>query len=69
VINPARTGEIDTRHLSLVEWHDFIAAAILRMRSATAIHFLPGWQESYGARIEHLVAMKMGLVLVEVHCG
>lgn len=66
VINPAITGEEDTAGLQMVGWHDYMASALNRIRAATAICYLPGHEESYGARIEELVAMKMGLERVEL---
>ena len=66
VINPAVTGEADTKHMERVDWHDYMASALLRIRHATAICFLPGHEESFGARIEELVGQKMGLETVEL---
>lgn len=66
VINPAVTGEEDTAGMNRVDWHDYMASAILRIRHATAICFLPGHDESFGARIEELVGQKMGLERVEL---
>lgn len=66
VINPAITGVLDTLHLPDPTWHDYIASAVLRMRCATAICFLAGHRESYGARIEALVAQFMNLERVEL---
>lgn len=64
VINPARTGELDTKHLARPDWHDYMASAVRRMRDATAIHYLPGWEKSYGARMEAIVAEKKRLVRI-----
>lgn len=61
IINPAVTGVLDTRDMERPTWHDFMAAAIIRMRDATHIHFLPGAEESFGARIEGLVAERNNL--------
>ncbi len=66
VINPAITGEEDTAHLRRVDWHDYMMSALDRLRGATAICFLEGWEESFGARIEALVAEKMGLERVDL---
>jgi hypothetical protein len=64
VINPAVTAQEDTRHLERPEWHDYIASAVSRMRTATAIHYLENHKASFGARVEEIVAEKMGLEVV-----
>jgi hypothetical protein len=38
-----------------------MAADLAAMKGCTAICMLPGWEQSFGARIEHLVAQKLGL--------
>lgn len=43
------------------KWLDCIAADLKAMEGCTAIAMLPGWEASFGARIEHLAAQKMGL--------
>lgn len=42
------------------DWLDCIAADLLAMRDCKAIVFLPGHEESFGARIEALAAQRMG---------
>ena len=63
-INPAVTGELDTEHIETPSWHDYMASAVARMEKATAIFFLPRYEESYGARIEELVAQKMKIPIL-----
>jgi hypothetical protein len=48
------------------DWLDCIAADVVAMRGCTAICMLPGWEASFGARIEHLVAQRMGLEIYTV---
>jgi Domain of unknown function (DUF4406) len=43
------------------EWLDCIAADLLAMKDCTAICLLPGWTNSYGAKIERMAADKLGL--------
>lgn len=61
VINPAVTCEVDTEHIEDPCWHDYMVSSIMRMKGATAIHFLPGWWWSYGAWVEKIVSLKMKL--------
>jgi hypothetical protein len=56
VINPA---EINAGKNA--DWLDCMAADLAAMKGCTAICMLPGWEQSFGARIEHLVAQKLGL--------
>lgn len=49
-----------------LDWHDYITDDILAMRRAEAIAFLPGWEDSYGALIESIVAVKMGLTEISI---
>ena len=48
------------------DWLDCIAADLLAMRDCTAIVLLPGWETSFGARIERLAAERMGLEIFEL---
>jgi hypothetical protein len=48
------------------DWLDCIAADVVAMRGCTAICMLPGWEASFGARIEHLVAQRMGLEIFDL---
>ena len=43
------------------DWLDCIIADIRAMQGCTAICMLPGWETSFGARIEHLVAQRLGM--------
>jgi hypothetical protein len=43
------------------DWLDCITADIRAMQGCTAICMLPNWETSYGARIEHLVAQRLGM--------
>jgi len=46
------------------DWLDCIAADIVRMRPADTIAFLPGWEASAGAQVEHIVARRLGMKVV-----
>lgn len=48
------------------DWLDCIAADVVAMRGCTAICMLPGWEASFGARIERLVAERMGLEIFDL---
>jgi hypothetical protein len=43
------------------KWLDCIAADLKAMDGCTAICLLPGWTNSFGAKIERLAADKLGL--------
>lgn len=61
VINPVEINPDETAN-----WLDCIAADLRAMEGCTAICMLPGWEASFGARIEHLVAQKLGLEIFEL---
>ena len=66
VINPADTSRMVDQNRAFwyhteATWLDYMVENMRRMKHATAIHFLPNWENSYGARIEALVAEKMSL--------
>lgn len=56
VVNPVEVNPDEG-----AEWLHCIAADLRAMEGCTAICMLPGWEASFGARIEHLAAQKMGL--------
>jgi len=56
VVNPAlNTG---------TTWEEFMRAAISQIVTCDAVHFLPGWQQSRGSRLEHKIAKELGLHIV-----
>lgn len=61
VINP-----VDINPDPTADWLDYIAADLLAMKGCTAICMLPGWEASYGARIERLAAEKLKLEIFDV---
>ena len=58
VINPAEFGE----ELGL-EWHQYLRKDIRALMDCDAIHMLPGWSHSKGARLEHHIAMELGFTV------
>lgn len=56
VVNP-----VEVNNDPNAPWLHCIAADLLAMEGCTAICMLPGWENSFGAKIEHLAAQKMGL--------
>lgn len=56
VVNPAEHGIVDG-----AEWCDYLRYDIAQLSRCEAIHFLPGWQESKGARLEHSIAVSLGM--------
>lgn len=45
------------------DWLECIAADLAALKDCTAICLLPGWEQSFGAQIEHLAAQKLGLAV------
>jgi hypothetical protein len=58
VVNPVEINPDES-----ADWLDCIAADLLAMRGCTAICLLPGWTDSYGAKIERMAADRMGLMV------
>lgn len=56
-LNPADNFDGDTS----LEWVTYMREDIGMLLKADAIYFLPGWQNSKGARTEHNVAKALGL--------
>jgi hypothetical protein len=61
VVNPVEVNPDETTH-----WLDCISADLIAMKGCTAICMLPGWEQSSGARIEHIAAQKLGLEIFNV---
>ncbi len=55
VVNPAEFGEEPG-----LEWHQYLRKDIRALMDCNAIHMLPGWSRSKGARLEHHVAVELG---------
>jgi hypothetical protein len=58
VLNPAEHGVVVE-----AEWGDYLRHDIAGLVSCERIHFLPGWQGSKGARLEHAVAAWLGMLM------
>lgn len=56
VVNP-----VEINNDPAADWLECITADLLALKGCTAICMLPGWERSYGARIEHLAAQRMGM--------
>lgn len=57
VVNPAETGVQDEW-----TWSDYLRVGLQRLcREATGVALLPGWRHSRGARLEAVVAHRLGL--------
>lgn len=55
-VNPAEINpDLDA------DWTECMIEDIKQLSKCDAIHLLPGWENSFGARIEALVAQKLGL--------
>lgn len=61
VVNPVEINSDPEAH-----WLHCIADDLRAMEGCTAICMLPGWEASFGARIERLAAEKLGLEIFDV---
>lgn len=57
IVNPA---EDDTPGL---EWHQYLREDIRALVDCSAIHMLPGWELSKGARLELHIAEQLGMAI------
>ncbi|SDI64855.1 protein of unknown function [Paraburkholderia steynii] len=64
VINPAEIVA-DTS----VEWAECMKADIRELVTCDAVFMLPGWTASRGARLEHFIALELGLSVEYAQAG
>lgn len=55
-INPADHGIVPG-----ASWEDYMRSDMAQLSTCEAIHLLPGWSGSRGARLEHYVATQLGM--------
>lgn len=60
VVNPAEMGVTDG-----MTWADYMRRDIAELVTCEAISLLPGWESSRGARLEHVLAMALGMEILE----
>ena len=60
VINPCRLLPMDTR----LKWSERMRVVLAGLLQCQAIHLLPRWEESPGARIEFRLACDLGMEIV-----
>jgi hypothetical protein len=58
VINPAENGLPED-----AGWAEHLRTDIRDMMDCNAIHMLPGWSSSKGARLEHHIAQQLGFAI------
>lgn len=58
VTNPAENGLPDD-----ATWAQHLCTDIRDMMDCNAIHMLPGWSASKGARLEHHIAQQLGFAI------
>jgi Domain of unknown function (DUF4406) len=58
VNNPAEAGVE-----SGASWEDYLRRDIVSLMACDAIHMLPGWSRSKGARLEHHIALELGFTV------
>jgi Domain of unknown function (DUF4406) len=58
VLNPAEHGIVEG-----ADWADYLRHDIAGLASCERIHLLPGWSKSKGARLEHSIAVALGMVI------
>ena len=57
-VNPLHNGLPMT-----AAWEQRLAADIVELIKCRAIYMLRGWKDSHGARLEHALAERMGLII------
>ena len=62
VENPADHGIIEG-----AQWADYMAYDLTRLGLCGVIALLPGWENSEGARLEVLIAERLGMTVVNAH--
>jgi len=60
-INPAEINPDKT-----MSWSECMRMDIAALVTCDAIHLLPGWRQSKGAALEHHIADRLGMTVVEV---
>jgi len=58
-VNPHDNGLPDG-----LDWVDYMRADIKLLMDCDTISMLPGWTDSRGARLEHLLATELGLAVI-----
>lgn len=58
VVNPADFGADDG-----LAWADYLRMDIRALVDCDAVHMLPGWRGSKGARLEHHIAVELGFTV------
>lgn len=61
VENPAEKGIIEEW-----SWEDYLRYDLAKLVECEAIHLLPGWRSSRGARLEAYVAGELGMHFLEI---
>lgn len=56
VENPADHGVVEG-----ATWADYLRADIVNIATCEAMYFLPGWEKSLGAKLEHHIAESLGM--------
>ena len=62
VENPADHGIVEG-----AQWADYMAYDLTRLGLCGMIALLPDWEKSQGARLEVLIAEKLGMTVVDAH--
>ena len=62
VENPADHGIIEG-----AQWADYMAYDLTRLGLCGVIALLPGWEKSEGAKLEVLIAERLGMTVVNTH--
>ena len=60
VENPAENPDPHCR-----SWLGYMRMAVAQLAKCDAVYLLPGWEESRGARIEHQLAVDLGLKIID----
>jgi hypothetical protein len=71
VINPLDIADWVINHFKEVGiksppmWEDFMRQDIKALVEVSCVYFLPGWEKSRGATIEHFIAQSLGIPCIK----
>lgn len=66
-VSPVTSGRLLKKKLGREpSWEEYIEDALKVLKDCEGINFLPGWEKSRGAKIEHDFAVENNIVIVQI---
>ena len=67
VVNPVKIGKkLESTFYEKPKWEDYMKVCLQELLRCDGISMLDGWEKSKGAAMEHDIAVKLGMQIVEV---